>query len=270
MWICRDEQNPTIELVLPYIVERKRMDDLASSIKDGRFHEQKFRLTNSGLRNKIYLIENRGNNQHIGLPLSNLLQAATNTQVYNEFTVKFTESSEDSMYYLSIMSNLLKRIYVVNIHLFHHHHHHFLNTRFKSTKNAFVPFPIQNKSFEAAGKEEIDKLPDNYYAPSSQTCLKLMEFREFSEKTGKMKNFTIKDMFIRQLVSLKSLSVEKALVITEQYPTPCSLFQAYARCFDENEAINLLTNIRCGKLKRPIGSTISKIIYDFYNLSAYT
>ena len=30
-----------IELVLDYIVERKRMDDLAGSIVDGRFREQK-------------------------------------------------------------------------------------------------------------------------------------------------------------------------------------------------------------------------------------
>lgn len=39
-WICKDRINGH-ELVLPYIVERKRMDDLGSSIKDGRFHEQK-------------------------------------------------------------------------------------------------------------------------------------------------------------------------------------------------------------------------------------
>ncbi|KXJ05086.1 Crossover junction endonuclease MUS81, partial [Exaiptasia diaphana] len=32
------------ELVLDYIVERKRMDDLNSSICDGRFREQKCRL----------------------------------------------------------------------------------------------------------------------------------------------------------------------------------------------------------------------------------
>lgn len=39
-WIarCRTRKD---ELVLPYIVERKRMDDLSASIKDGRFHEQK-------------------------------------------------------------------------------------------------------------------------------------------------------------------------------------------------------------------------------------
>jgi len=30
-----------VELVLDYIVERKRMDDLADSIVDGRFREQK-------------------------------------------------------------------------------------------------------------------------------------------------------------------------------------------------------------------------------------
>ena len=29
------------ELVLDYVIERKRMDDLCSSIKDGRFKEQK-------------------------------------------------------------------------------------------------------------------------------------------------------------------------------------------------------------------------------------
>lgn len=38
-WIARNTEGQ--ELLLPYIVERKRLDDLASSIKDGRFHEQK-------------------------------------------------------------------------------------------------------------------------------------------------------------------------------------------------------------------------------------
>ena len=39
IWIAKNNEGQ--ELVLPYIVERKRMDDLAQSIKDGRFHEQK-------------------------------------------------------------------------------------------------------------------------------------------------------------------------------------------------------------------------------------
>lgn len=114
LWICRDESKPDVEVVLPYIVERKRMDDLASSIKDGRFHEQKFRLSDCGLHNKIYLVENRGNNTHVGLPLPNLLQAVTNTLIQSEFAVKFTDSNEDSMLYLSIMTNLLIKMFAVS------------------------------------------------------------------------------------------------------------------------------------------------------------
>lgn len=115
LWICRDEFDKDVEMVLPYIVERKRMDDLASSIKDGRFHEQKFRLSDCGLPNRIYMIENRGNNAHVGLPLTNLLQATTNTIVQNEFTVKFTDSNEDSMLYLSVMSTLLTKMFAVSL-----------------------------------------------------------------------------------------------------------------------------------------------------------
>lgn len=114
LWICRDSRDASIELVLPYIVERKRMDDLASSIKDGRFHEQKFRLSDCGLANKIYLIENRGSNAHVGLPLQNLLQATTNTQIHSEFSIKFTDTLNDSMFYLSVMTNLLVKMFKVS------------------------------------------------------------------------------------------------------------------------------------------------------------
>ena len=45
------------EVMLDYIVERKRLDDLVSSIKDGRFREQKHRLASCGVRNVVYLVE---------------------------------------------------------------------------------------------------------------------------------------------------------------------------------------------------------------------
>lgn len=113
-WICRDHDNTNHELVIPYIVERKRVDDLGSSIKDGRFHEQKFRLKQSGIQNLIYLIESHGNNVHTGLPIQTLLQAATNTQVQSKFQVKFTDGHSESMLYLSVLTELLTDIYKVS------------------------------------------------------------------------------------------------------------------------------------------------------------
>ena len=43
LWICkpRSGSGKDQELVLPFVVERKRLDDLVSSMKDGRFKEQK-------------------------------------------------------------------------------------------------------------------------------------------------------------------------------------------------------------------------------------
>ncbi len=45
------------ELVLPHVVERKRVDDLLSSIRDKRYKEQKWRLARCGVPNVIYLVE---------------------------------------------------------------------------------------------------------------------------------------------------------------------------------------------------------------------
>ena len=36
-WIARCRRNKNNELILPFIVERKRIDDLSASITDGRF-----------------------------------------------------------------------------------------------------------------------------------------------------------------------------------------------------------------------------------------
>ncbi len=43
--------------ILDYVVERKKADDLISSIHDGRYKEQKFRLKNSGFKTVYYLFE---------------------------------------------------------------------------------------------------------------------------------------------------------------------------------------------------------------------
>lgn len=45
LWIARSRTSKD-ELILPYIVERKRMDDLGASIKDRRFKEQKVSCCN--------------------------------------------------------------------------------------------------------------------------------------------------------------------------------------------------------------------------------
>jgi len=213
LWIAKHKTEKSKEYVLPYIIERKRLDDLSSSIKDGRFHEQKFRLKQCGIENVIYLIENymKGGKVQCGLPFPTLLQAAANTQIHSKFQVKFTENCDHTGLYLAIMSSFIENIF----------------------KN---------------------KKPVKY---------KLLEFEAFNQSSVKQRKLTVRETFIKQLLTLKGLSVDIALEVTKYYPTPSHLFNAYKN-LTKSEGETLLSKITIGDLKRKIPSTISKIIYSYY------
>lgn len=52
---CRSGVGETY--VLDYLLERKGVDDLASSIKDGRYGKQKAKMRSTGLRHLLYVLE---------------------------------------------------------------------------------------------------------------------------------------------------------------------------------------------------------------------
>ena len=84
-----DEGEGRDEIMLDHIAERKRLDDLIGSIKDGRFHEQKFRLRRSGVKNVTYIVEDFSisaeNEDKYGETVSS---AIASTQVVNNYFVK--------------------------------------------------------------------------------------------------------------------------------------------------------------------------------------
>ncbi|VFQ61428.1 unnamed protein product [Cuscuta campestris] len=56
IWIARHKITGG-EYVLDFIVERKKVDDLRSSIRDNRYKDQKLRLLRCGLKRRIYVVE---------------------------------------------------------------------------------------------------------------------------------------------------------------------------------------------------------------------
>lgn len=226
-WIAQHKTNKDLEFVLPYVVERKRMDDLGASIKDGRFHEQKFRLRKCGLRNVIYLVEHYGNNKHVGLPIQSLMQALANTKVQDGFKVHITDSLTNSVKFLAMM-----------------------------TKRLTIRYKCKNLN----GRNNALETNDNE---------SLMTFKYFNTSALKTKALTVTEIFIKLLLQLKGLSVEKALAITDKYKTPRSLIVAYQRC-DRSEGENLLANLKYGQMGRNVGSVVSKTIYQLFSCSGDT
>ncbi len=90
-------QGETFTLALDYIIERKTIDDLAASIFDGRYKDQKRRLKNSKIDNVFYLIE--GDLSQNGFP--GLKTAINSTRIAEKFKVVRTDSPRSSKIFLS-------------------------------------------------------------------------------------------------------------------------------------------------------------------------
>ncbi|CAD1472643.1 unnamed protein product [Heterotrigona itama] len=224
-WIARCRKNKNNELILPYIVERKRIDDLSASITDGRFHEQKFRLKQSGITNLIYIIEEYEKGQRLTIPHLSLMQASINTLIQDGFSVKYTKNHKDSIFYLSSITRILIRTF-------------------------------KEKNLIGCKKEVVTQTNI-----SNNTC-NFMVFEEFNKAASKQKVFKVNEMFVRQLLQLKGMSIDKALAIVEHYSTPQLLIEAFRESSCNGEL--LLANIEFGDKKRLIGPTISKTIYQLY------
>lgn len=87
-----------------YIIERKSISDLAGSIKDGRFRDQKERLSETK-NDIIYIIEgNIGKNGKVGgICKSTIKSSIINLQVKHKFNVFKTDSEADTLEYLLLL-----------------------------------------------------------------------------------------------------------------------------------------------------------------------
>lgn len=96
------------------VIERKTIDDLKSSICDGRLREQKARLSGSYPKYRIiYLIEGSLdqplNSKVSGLPVSTLLGSLINTQLRDNIKVYKTNSINESAVFLSKLLDKLNK-----------------------------------------------------------------------------------------------------------------------------------------------------------------
>lgn len=236
LWVAKEKAGTQRELVLDFIVERKRMDDLASSIVDGRFREQKFRLKNSGLLKQVYLVEKYGSVEHYPVPVATLKQAMTNTQLIDGLFVKETMDIHDSVNYLSLVTAQISSLYT-------------------------------NKTLHAYSMEKVTifKQDKNHGDLLDRSIQYFSTFEEFSMETNKNKMLTVKELFAKQLMIIKGVSTERALTIIGRYPTPCALVNAYNSLYSQSEKENLLTEITFGKNKRKLGAPLSLQVYLMYS-----
>ncbi|KAJ9610365.1 Crossover junction endonuclease mus81 [Cladophialophora chaetospira] len=196
-----DETDDKVEIVLEHILERKRLDDLISSIKDGRFHEQKFRLHKSGIKSVTYLVEEHTVSQERMDKYGDAVESAiASMQVVDNFFVKQTTKLDDTISYLARMTKTLKSIY--------------------ETRDINV---LPSQSFEA---EAVSIMLERFRKISPNRIFGMM-FSVFGAMCDKSESMTLRDVYLKMLMCIRGVTGEKAVEIQKNWATPRALAEAY-------------------------------------------
>jgi crossover junction endonuclease MUS81 len=171
------------------IIERKEIKDLAASILDGRWREQKLRLLEATKMGSqiIYLIEGWNSNNNIDqftlkrIPLLTLHGALINTIVRDKLYIYKVENIEETV-------NIIIKFYD------------------SIKKNKII---IKNKSNET-----------EHFNTHSWTS---------TVKINKKDNYTTKNCYINQLKCIPKVSDKIANIIVENFPTMKDLINAFEK-----------------------------------------
>ncbi|KAJ7047896.1 ERCC4 domain-containing protein [Mycena alexandri] len=207
-WVARN--NAGEECVLDVVLERKRLDDLTQSVRDGRFHEQKFRLHQSGISRVMYLVEEYDTHKQKENWGAQISTALSSTQVVDGFMVKETRNTDDTLAYLTGLTH----------ELIHMHQH----------KDLFV-IPteiIRRHSYMDLQKYLRRTQPDKCYVTS---------YADFQILNSKSAFTTVRDTWTRMLLCVKGMSAEKVGAVVERWDTPRALWEAFREAqVEEQEA----------------------------------
>jgi len=192
------------EVVLDWVAERKRLDDLIGSIKDGRFHEQKFRLRRSGVKNVIYIVEEMSLDGQFFQKYEEAVQSAiASTQVVNGFFVKKTQKMDDTIRYLARTTALLKQQY-------------------EGKPLRVIPTKVltaQNYLPLLAHLREQDPAAGHY-----------VSYPAFASLVSKSDMMTLRDLYLKMLMCTKGVTGDRALEIQKRWTTPYQLVKAFEGC----------------------------------------
>ena len=229
------------------VIERKTIKDLVSSIKDGRYREQKLRLKSlvSKEQNKnvkiIYLIEGKMlGKKKCSIPNSTIWSTMCKLMMRDNFIVFRTKSIKESVNFIKTMAEKAVECVKAN----------------------------EKINFNDMNNDNIS-IDNSEGSNSDSSNNKLFTQYASSIRIKKKENLTPGICYSRQLAQIPGVSARIATCIMNEYPTLPSLISAYEKIVgDENDPLivrerrDLLKDIQMSS-KRKMGRKLSQKIYDY-------
>ena len=217
------------DYVLDVVVERKRLDDLKSSIHDDRYRQQKFFLKRSGLRQLVYLVEGSvrdfeasGVAEH---SIKAIKSATVQTEIYDGFQV--------------VRAMNRKEVFDLYGHLT------------AAITERYANLTAADGAMASGSTDGVD--PEPLVPPTLD---------EYNTRVKNVKRSlaTLKTVWGTMLMQVDGLGPDIAQAIIDVYPTPAALHSAYVICGGGKAAAALLADLRTSRT-RSVGKTVSERVY---------
>ncbi len=247
IWVARKTEKSsssncwtdTEEVVLDTLIERKCESDLISSLADGRFREQKHRIARSQLKSTFYLVERGGGsavaNEFLGGGEERLLAATLQCQIIDGLMYRQTGGLDESITFLSTLHRQLKSMYA-------------------------------DKSITACALKACDFnyrcFPQQFAKLKQHSKLVMLNYTAYALLNAKSTNQSSSDIFLRQLLTIKGITFDKACVILKRYPCPSALYQFYRVLPNELAKQDAFKEVVAQEKK--FGSALSRKIYEVF------
>ena len=240
--IIKDNQNN--EKIL---IERKTINDLASSIQDGRYNEQSYRLNNCEVHNHniMYLIEGNismWNNRFTRINKDTIYSAIFSIMYYKGFSVFVTSSTVETAEFLlntalkidkNDKSNQRKNPYYKNI-----------TSSFVYSDKKEQPNNKKDNSSKlniTLNAEVVESIKDN--TVENTPSLKYSKY----VKREKKSNITPENIDVIMLSQIPNISVDTAMQIINRYKTIYNLINILTD--NEKELNNFMIKTKSGERK---------------------
>ncbi|KAL0096319.1 hypothetical protein J3Q64DRAFT_1669088 [Phycomyces blakesleeanus] len=255
VWIAqkRGSDSPGDWLFLDIIIERKRLDDLISSIKDGRFHEQKKRLKESGARKVMYVVEEYNKEEAVRFGLQAIQTAMAATQVIDGFYLKRTQSIDDTIDYLVCMTRVVEKMYANTT--FYRIPEHVVSRENYLKLRADYAAEAASSASSAAGQQ----ISLEYYTIS---------YPLYNRLNSKYGASTLKELYGRMLRTMRGVSGDKATALSQVYQTPHALFEAFEAKKGDTKAAKMLARDATSNafMRRKWGASLSKKLWETWGV----
>ncbi|EJD40397.1 hypothetical protein AURDEDRAFT_187031 [Auricularia subglabra TFB-10046 SS5] len=200
------------EIALDFIVERKRMDDLIQSLKDSRYHDQKFRLHCSAMSHIYYVVEGYNEERHMRDYGQQIATVVSSTQVVDGFMVKETSALKDTIRYLSNLHDAIIDYY-------------------KNRPIHVIPSAHVKPYSYVALQKHLREIRH----PGTPIHVSLNAFQSTNSKRG---HVTASEAWARMLLGVNQMSAAKVAAVRAEYEGPAQLRRAF-RVAEAEEARQL-------------------------------